>query len=292
MSIHRGNEVLRLGISTALLDRGDDVAPSVTAIFEDITDLERVDELNLRAERLEAVATLSASLAHEIKNPLASIRSAIEQLGGEKLNTEDRALLQRLVLTESDRLSRLLSEFLDYSGVRLGARQRVELRGLVTDCVAVARQHPDLDGIDLRLQMDEGTMHVLGDSDLLHRALLNLVLNAGQHAGPEGTVVVSLEDERYRRTPRGVNVRSPVAALGSRLGSGDPSRDRKPYLRPVLLDAEGWKRARTGASCIVRWRPTPGRSSWSGRSKAERSSSSSFRDFRKIRRGSVRERCT
>ncbi|HSH74751.1 MAG TPA: histidine kinase dimerization/phospho-acceptor domain-containing protein, partial [Longimicrobiales bacterium] len=117
----------RLGVSTAILERGKEERPSVTAVFQDITDLERIDELNVRAERLEAVAELSASLAHEIKNPLASIRSAVEQLGGERITVRDRAVLERLVLTESDRLSRLLSEFLDFSALRMGARAEVDL---------------------------------------------------------------------------------------------------------------------------------------------------------------------
>ena len=68
--------------------------PSATALFQDITDLERLDELHVRAERLEAVATLSASLAHEIKNPLASIRSAVEQLARGRLSEADRKTLR------------------------------------------------------------------------------------------------------------------------------------------------------------------------------------------------------
>ncbi|MEX2467055.1 MAG: ATP-binding protein [Gemmatimonadota bacterium] len=239
IGVERGGEVLRLGISTTLLERGGDTPPSVTAIFEDITDLERIDELNVRTERLEAVAALSASLAHEIKNPLASIRSAIEQLGSDRLSPDDRALLRRLVVTESDRLSRLLTEFLDYSGVKLGVQQRVELRQLVRDCVVVARQHPDLEGIDLQLEMDEDPMPVLGDADLLHRALLNLILNAGQHAGPEGRVVVSLQDERYRKTPRGVNIRNPVRLSVRDSGPGIPPGMESRIFDPFFSTRKG-----------------------------------------------------
>ncbi|MDZ7779144.1 MAG: ATP-binding protein [Gemmatimonadota bacterium] len=238
-TVERGNEAIRLGISTTLLDRGDDTPPSVTAIFEDITDLERIDELNLRTERLEAVATLSASLAHEIKNPLASIRSAIEQLEGEQLGTEDRTLLRRLVLNESDRLSRLLSEFLDYSAVRLGAQERVELRSVVLECIAVAREHPDLENIDLQVEVDEDPVPVLGDADLLHRALLNLVLNAGHYAGTGGTVVVSLEDERYRRTPRGVNISSPVRLAVRDSGPGIPPEVASRIFDPFFSTRKG-----------------------------------------------------
>ena len=238
-SVKRGGELIRLGISTALLDRGDDQPPSMTAIFEDVTDLERIDELNLRTERLEAVAALSASLAHEIKNPLASIRSAIEQLGNERLEADDRALLRRLVVTESDRLSRLLSEFLDYSGVRLSAKEPVELRDLVLDCVAVAKQHPDLEGVDLQLEVDEDPVRALGDQDLLHRALLNLVLNAAQHAGPDGKVVVTLEDERYRRTPRGVNVRSPIRLSVRDSGPGIPPEIEARIFDPFFSTRKG-----------------------------------------------------
>src|SRR5207302_848076 len=80
--------------------------PRVTAIFTDISDSKRLEELHLRAERLEAVAELSSSLAHEIKNPLASIRSSVEQLGRAKRVNADEKFLTSLVVRETDRLSR------------------------------------------------------------------------------------------------------------------------------------------------------------------------------------------
>jgi two-component system sensor histidine kinase PilS (NtrC family) len=189
---NRNGEELTLGLSVAILERGDGVPPSATAIFQDITDLELLAALNRRAERLEAVAALSASLAHEIKNPLASIRSAVEQLTRPApLKDEDRKTLQRLVLSESDRLSRLLSEFLDYSGLRLGTREDVDLTGLVGDCVALVGQHPEAEGVELSYESTGSRLSVTGDPDLLHRAVFNLLLNAAQFSGPGGRVQVS-----------------------------------------------------------------------------------------------------
>jgi two-component system sensor histidine kinase PilS (NtrC family) len=87
--------------------------------MRDISDRVRMERLRQRTERLEAVAELSASLAHEIKNPLASISSSVQQLGlGEDADEDDR-LLSQLILKESDRLSRLLSDFIDFARVHI-----------------------------------------------------------------------------------------------------------------------------------------------------------------------------
>ena len=74
-----------------------------------------MEQLHLRAERLEAVAELSAAMAHEIKNPLAAVRSAAEQMAMSPRSTDDERMLSALVQRESDRLSRLLSGFLDFA---------------------------------------------------------------------------------------------------------------------------------------------------------------------------------
>ncbi|HKP75074.1 MAG TPA: ATP-binding protein [Longimicrobiaceae bacterium] len=182
-----------LGVSTTLLERTE--PPSVTAIFQDITERKRLEALRRRAERLEAVAELSASLAHEIKNPLASIRSATEQLAGDGIDPDDRAVLRGLVVGESDRLSRLLTEFLDYARVQVRAPQMLHLGGLVKQALDVARAHPHAEGREIAFVVDPSAAGgvVAGDADLLHRAVLNLVLNAVQWAGPGGRVEVALD---------------------------------------------------------------------------------------------------
>jgi two-component system, NtrC family, sensor histidine kinase PilS len=229
-----GTGKTRLGVSTAVLERGEDEIPSATALFQDITDLERLDELRVRAGRLEAVATLSASLAHEIKNPLASIRSSVEQLSRGRLSGEDRGVLERLVLTESDRLSRLLSEFLDYSALGMTAREELDAYALVRGCLLLVKQHPDLKGVEVVAELDDGPIPMIGDADLLHRALFNLVLNGAQSAGPGGRVVVSLQDERDRRRPRGTAIEHPIRISVGDSGPGISADERGRIFDPFF----------------------------------------------------------
>ena len=232
--VAEGRRPTQLGVSTAVLERGEGERPSATALFQDITDLERLDELNRRADRLEAVAALSASLAHEIKNPLASVRSAVEQLAKNSLSTPDRGVLERLVLNESDRLSRLLSEFLDYSGLKMSARDEVDLHLVVRECLAAVGQHPDVGQVEVEARLDEGPIPVVGDGDLLHRALFNLVLNGAQSAGGGGRVVVTLKDERNRPRPRATDIEHPVRLTVGDSGPGITAEARQRIFDPFF----------------------------------------------------------
>ncbi len=167
---------------------------SVTIIFQDIAAHKRLEEFRRRAERLEAIAELSASLAHEIKNPLASIRSAVEQMGRSPRASDDERTLGRLVVRESDRLARLLSEFIDFARARVTSIAVVDLNVLTAGAAALAQSHPSRPS-EVRVEVDVPPQPTLidGDEDLLHRAIFNVILNAVQ-ASPEASVVtVALE---------------------------------------------------------------------------------------------------
>ncbi|MDQ3604962.1 MAG: ATP-binding protein [Gemmatimonadota bacterium] len=189
------NGTFVLSVTTTLLGRPETAEPPVTAIFQDITERKRMDLLERRAERLEAVAELSASLAHEIRNPLASIRSAVEQLTGGGMDPEDSTVLHNLVVRESNRLSRLLTEFLDFARVEVAAPRPVAFAALVRGAVELVRAHPDAEGrrIELHTPWQAEELTVPGAEDLLHRAVLNLVLNGAQWAGPGGRVEVAVD---------------------------------------------------------------------------------------------------
>ena len=221
-----------LGVTTALMDRPPPERPSVTAIFQDITEGKRTEALRRRAERLEAVAELSASLAHEIRNPLASIRSATEQLSLDGMDTSDRAVLRDLVVRESERLSRLLTEFIDFARVQLRTSTPVVLARVVRHAVEVARSSPDAAGRTILCSDPPPDAAVLADEDLLHRAVLNLLLNALQGAGEGGTV--RLEVERVAEPPASLHAAGAVRIRVSDSGPGVPADDREHVFDPFF----------------------------------------------------------
>jgi two-component system sensor histidine kinase PilS (NtrC family) len=229
-----------LGVSTTLRV-GEGMPSTVTAIFQDITDLEKLEALNRRTQRLEAVAELSAAMAHEIKNPLASIRSAVEQFSRPALDNADRETLTRMVVRESERLSRLLSDFIDFSRVRIGKVEPIAIEELIRECVAVARRHPHAQerGIAIEFAPPAVDLRIPADADLLHRALFNLVLNAVQFSPEGGTVRVEVEDLRTSAANGRVNVRSPVRIGVRDSGPGVPESEMGKIFDPFYTTREG-----------------------------------------------------
>jgi two-component system sensor histidine kinase PilS (NtrC family) len=190
-SVRTASGTIAIGVTTTYTEGdGQRTNRTTTAIFQDISDVKRMETLRLRAERLEAVAELSAALAHEIKNPLASIRSAIEQLSGIPRADEDERTLSALVIRESDRLSRLLTEFLDFARVRVARTDQVNVAEIVRGAATLLSAHPDRrEGVRVTCAVPNGgSLIVEGDEDLLHRAIFNLTLNAVQASPPNGEV--------------------------------------------------------------------------------------------------------
>ena len=189
------NRQFPIGVTTTFTEGdGARTTSTTTAIFQDISDQKRLDALRLRAERLEGVAELSAALAHEIKNPLASIRSAIEQLSRVPRANEDERTLSALVMRESDRLARLLTEFLDFARVRVTRTSPVNVGDVARHAASLAEAHPDAGGsVRVRCVVDPAeALIVEGDEDLLHRAIFNLALNAVQVSGAGSEVRVEV----------------------------------------------------------------------------------------------------
>ncbi len=227
-----------IGLSTTTFEDQDQQPPSVTAIFTDISDSKRIQELHLRAERLEAVAALSASLAHEIRNPLASIRSSVEQLARSARADDDERFLASLIVRESDRLSRLLSEFLDFSRVRVTRFDPVDLHGVVLAAARLVREHPDAK-IETEIDVRGGRAMMDGDEDLLHRVVANLLLNAVQAANGKVKVVAVTGPAHMSDLPVGCVMDNPVRLEIRDNGPGIPEEVRERIFEPFVTGRTG-----------------------------------------------------
>ena len=200
--------------TTSATTQGERPAVTATAIFQDISDQKRLNELHTRAERLEAIAELGASMAHEIKNPLAAIRSAVEQLAGMAGKGSDAATLSGLIVRESDRLSRLLTEFLDFARVRVTRIRPVDVGGVVRDAVALVGRHPERHaGTRIEMSAPETPLVVEGDDDLLHRVVFNLLLNAVQASPEHGRVTIDASAVADDQVPLGMSFEHGAVAL-------------------------------------------------------------------------------
>ena len=238
MVMQEGGKMFPIGLSTTTFRQETQEAPSVTAIFTDISDLKEVQELQQRAERLEAVAALSASLAHEIRNPLASIRSSVEQLARSKHADEDERFLAGLIVRESDRLSRLLSEFLDFARVRATQFVPLDLHGVIVAVVRLIKAHPDCRP-DAAITVEGGRTMIEGDEDLLHRIIANLVLNAVQSARGPIRIAVSVAAVQGSEIPHGTNLEQAVRLQVRDTGPGIPEEIRDRLFQPFVSGRTG-----------------------------------------------------
>ena len=238
MVTHQGGRIFPIGLSTTTFRQEAQEALSVTAIFTDISDLKEVQELQARAERLESVAALSASLAHEIRNPLASIRSSVEQLARSRHADDDERFLAGLIVRESDRLSRILSEFLDFARVRAAHLVPVDLHAVVVAVVRLIRAHPDCRP-DAAITIEGGRTLLEGDEDLLHRVIANLVLNAVQAARGPIRVTVSVAAVHGNDIPHGTNLEHAVRLQVRDDGPGIPSEIRERLFDPFVSGRTG-----------------------------------------------------
>lgn len=191
-----------LGLSTSILMGESGLVRGVIAIFSDLTEAKALEAKVRAADRLTAVGELSASIAHEIRNPLAAISGSVEVLNNELQLTGENARLMNLIIKESSRLNKILSDFLSYARVDRPTYDKVELCHIVSEVIELLYHQGEFkDNVSIRFDSAESIVYVIGDGNLFKQLLMNLMLNACEaFEGKRGEVVVKLETRTSSRT--------------------------------------------------------------------------------------------
>src|SRR5947207_8109503 len=106
---------LRLGFSIAPLFAESGETSGMVITFQDLTEVRALEETSRRQDRMAEVGRLAASIAHEIRNPLAAMRGSIQMLRGEMDGDSEEAQLMEIIMRESDRLNKIVADYLNYA---------------------------------------------------------------------------------------------------------------------------------------------------------------------------------
>jgi len=154
------------------------------------TELRQNIEQLKKTERLTAAGQLSASLAHEIRNPLASISGAAGILSRGQASAGDRAECLDILTKESQRLNKLLTNFLDFARPRLPRIQSTDPAELIRAVVTLAQHSAAQQHLTLEVQAESSEREIECDPEQIKQLLLNLILNAVQATGEGGRITI------------------------------------------------------------------------------------------------------
>jgi len=150
----------------------------------------QTEEQLRRADRLSALGELSAGMAHEIRNPLGSIKGAVEILKDDYSPDESKYEFIQILLKETDRLNHIVQEFLSFSRPQQPEFRRADVNGIIESVLMLTAQEARKAGVQVEKRLDPSIGERSLDAGLLEQAFLNLVLNAVQAMPQGGTLSV------------------------------------------------------------------------------------------------------
>jgi two-component system sensor histidine kinase HydH len=168
-------------------------------LFKDLTDLSILRRELERHRRLAAVGRLAAGVAHEIRNPLSSIKGFATYFRDRCAAVPEDDKIARIMIQEVERLNRVVSRMLDFARPVKVSRKPVDLRAFLGDSLKLVERQAQAGGIALRLDCPESVGTVLLDPDRISQVLLNLYLNAVEAMVEGGRLTVGAGWSKDRR---------------------------------------------------------------------------------------------
>lgn len=196
-----GDDLRSVGFAVTPLRTLDGHSSGFTLIFQDLTDMKKLEaEVRLK-DRMAAVGELSAGIAHEIRNPLAAIAGSAQVLKNSKsLSSQEQRLLS-IVLKESERLNKSIADFLRFVRPQERQPKEFDVAASLAETIELLENSPELHADhSIRREIDPPAFTITGDGDQIRQVFWNLARNAIQAMAQGGVLTVRGEDggDHYR----------------------------------------------------------------------------------------------
>ena len=177
--------IIDIGLSVARLPLPDGSRGYIYT-FQDVTDVKRFEENARLQQRLAAVGEMAAGIAHEIRNPLASMSGSMQMLKEDLPLSADQAQLMDIVLKESERLNETIKSFLAYARPQRFSLQPLDLRAIVQQTAMLLRNSTEVDDShNIEVEPADQPVMIDADESQIRQIIWNLATN-GLRAMPQG----------------------------------------------------------------------------------------------------------
>ncbi len=197
----RGGVERVMGLSISQLK---DPEKGYVIIFQDLTEFRGLEDKLQSAEKLSALGRMAASIAHEVRNPLASMSGSVQILKDSLALEDDDRRLMDIVLEETRRLNHLVGNFLDYARPPTPQFEDVDLRAVVSETVHFLGSSTDMDDVELDFSVPDKPVILSVDPAQMRQILINMIKNSAEAVNGSGKVAVDLALERGDLNPRTV----------------------------------------------------------------------------------------
>ncbi len=198
-----GQGCRRIGFTLSMVSGQDDEPVGAAIFFKDLTQIEHKEEQERLKDRLAAVGQMAASLAHEIRNPLAAIEVSCTLLKRRMGSDKDGEKLLNKITAEVRRLNRTITSNLEFVRPVQLKLDSAELAPMLDEAISVAFERRGGPGIEVIRQYDESMPPMLMDRVQLRQVFENLIINAMEAVGDEGRITV---EARLLRAPAAVTI--------------------------------------------------------------------------------------
>ena len=187
-----------LVINTSFLEGEHNQTGGMVILARDITRLKRLSEEINQNKRLASLGQIASAIAHEIRNPLSSIRGLTQFLLQSTPEDNEQQSDLKVIIKEVDRLNELINQVLDFSRPKKLNFTCFALGETIQELVNLLKSESREKDIQFQLSLDCPHYNIFADRDQIRRALMNVILNSIQAVFSKGEIAISLKSALYR----------------------------------------------------------------------------------------------